>query len=117
MTEHDSEKQFIETLEQQLKAEAEQVPQDTLIRLRSIRAQAVAGVPKRRWQSFSLPAGGIAATAAVAVLAVMLISGRNESIPALPVVDEAELAVVTDLELLEQLEFLAWLEAGGPNAG
>ena len=117
MTDHETEEQFVKALEQQLRVEAEQLPEDARIRLRSMRAQAIAGQPKRRWQDFALPAVGFATTAAVIALAIMLNFSGNGSIPSLPVVDGAELAVVQDLELLEQLEFLAWLEEGGPNAG
>ena len=117
MTDRKSETQFVEELTEQLNAEVEELPQTTRLRLQAMRTQAVAGIPLRQWWQLSLPTTGLIASAAVLALAVFLNFSTTDAVPMLPVVDEVELAVVQDLELLEQLEFLAWLEEGEPHAG
>jgi hypothetical protein len=54
-----------------------------------------------------------AASAAIA-LWVALTPGGD---PALPLLSAPEVAVVQELELLEELEFLAWLEEESQGAG
>ena len=72
--------------------------------------RATAGGPSwsstgaRRWQ-FG------ASLAAVALMAVLVLPGQQGSdIDALPVLDEASFAAAAELELLEELELLAWLD-------
>ena len=54
-------------------------------------------------------------------LAVGLFVLREDEIPALPpglvMADEAEISAAQEAELLSELEFLAWLEAGDVDAG
>lgn len=57
------------------------------------------------------------ATAAGLVFAVWLGLRTVGQPPALPMLDEPEVAVVQELELLEDLEFLAWLEEESVGAG
>lgn len=116
MTDHKSEDEFVEELTERLNAEVEGLPETTRLRLQAMRSQATASVPGQWWQ-LSLPTVGLIGSAAVLALAVFLNFSTTDPVPMLPVVDEVDLAVVQDLELLEQLEFLAWLEEGGPHAG
>jgi hypothetical protein len=115
MTQEKSSEQFEQALATRLRREAEQVPPEVSARLRAIRSEAIAdssaAADWRRW-----PLAAVAA-AAVLMLALMINVRSPEDLPQLPVVDAQELAVVEDLELLESLEFLAWLEEAGPNAG
>lgn len=116
MTDQDSDNEFVEGLTERLNAEVEELPQTSRLRLQAMRRQAVASAPRQWWQ-LSLPTAGLIGSAAVLALAVFLSISTTDPVPMLPVVDEVELAIVQDLELLEQLEFLAWLEEGGPHAG
>ena len=82
---------------------------ETLARLRAAREEAVyaagqAGAQRRRWLT-AVPAGG--AMAAGIALFVMMGSPAIQPLPAL---DEVELAAAADIELLESLELLAWLD-------
>ena len=78
----------------------------------------VAELPLRQQQAFLLRTlEGLIGSVAVITLAVFLNISTTDPVQMLPIVDVVELAVVQDLELLEQLEFLAWLEEGGPHAG
>ena len=76
-------------------------------------AEALARQPARlrapgRW----LPVGALAAT----LLAVVLLQ-RSAPVPALPLEDEVQLAAVENLELLENLDFAAWMvETDVPDA-
>lgn len=99
-----------------VREEAAQVPPLVSERLREIRREAVASdVPDRSsWRYW--PVAGIG-VAAMLVLTVMINLRAPEDLPELPVIDAQELAVFENLELLESLEFLAWLEEAGANAG
>jgi hypothetical protein len=86
---------------------------DRVAGLRAARQQAVAAAeqqPKQRTRrrGFANPWVWAPATAmATTVLTVsLLLSGSPES---LPVLDPVELSAAQDLELLEDLEFLAWV--------
>ncbi|MEM6708597.1 MAG: hypothetical protein AAF648_07405, partial [Pseudomonadota bacterium] len=82
-------------------------------RLDAARRSAVAAAEARlnkprmmllRWQS-------AAAVAAFAVVAVILVPQRAAvSVDALPTLDSSEFAAAAELELLEDLELLAWLD-------
>ncbi len=64
------------------------------------------------------PAGLAAAGAALAlVLAVWLALRPTDDAAVLPLLSEPEIAMVQDLDLLEDLEFLAWLEEEPDGAG
>lgn len=87
------------------------LPEDVQRRLRMARAEAVAqmgdDVPfltrafgGHRWV---LPAGA----AAILVLAVSL-TGTDETY-VMPMLDEQELAAASEMELLDDIEFLAWM--------
>jgi hypothetical protein len=63
-------------------------------------SSAVRHAPPRRW----VPVGALAAT----LLAVVMLR-QGASVPALPLEDDVQLAAVENLELLENLEFAAWM--------
>ena len=104
-------------LAQALKSEAQQVAQPVAGRLRDARVEAVRQIDQPAPISINWLRGGLVATAAMMILVVMVTTRSPEPIPRLPLVGEQEAALVTDMELLEQLEFLAWLEEESPNAG
>jgi hypothetical protein len=109
-------------LNERLRAERENLPEDVRGRLATSRRQAVALLEESensRWSLLDLLAPkGLAAAAAVSVAAIALWVGLSSTQePALPLLSAPEVAVVQDLELLEELEFLAWLEEESQGAG
>jgi hypothetical protein len=89
--------------------EADALPADMAERLAAARRRAIAGAagrtalrraPPRRW----VPVGALAAT----LLGVFVLRQGTE-VPALPLDDDVQLAAVENLELLENLEFAAWM--------
>ena len=98
---------------------AEEVSPEVAARLRAMRRVAVneldarpgTAVPGWLW-----PAG--VAAAGVALTLALLLGEPDRSAPdALLLADTDELAVVAELDVLEELEFLAWLEEEGPDDG
>ncbi|MEL6868851.1 MAG: hypothetical protein AAFO81_03535 [Pseudomonadota bacterium] len=83
------------------------VEPDVMARLRAAREEAVVAAGGRtsgqpwRWV---VPMGGAVAAAA------LVLSLNNPSVMQLPALDEQELAAAAELELLESLEMLAWLD-------
>ena len=88
------------------------LPDDVQRKLRLARAEAVAQLEaqgslaetlfgRRRWL---LPVGGVAAAVVLAVAV-----NQGGSAPLMPVLDEQELAAVADMDMLEDIEFLAWM--------
>ena len=59
----------------------------------------------------------LAGAALVVALAVGLTFRGSTGAPEIPLVTEPEIAIVQDMELLEDLEFLAWLEEELQGAG
>ncbi len=103
----DREDTFTEKVKQELDRHADAVDELTAARLQAIRKTALARAtrPGFNW----LPATGLAAVAAVLV-AVLVWNHVPTDINGLP--GDAELlSQIEDLELLEELEFYAWLEA------
>ena len=120
MTESEQQK----TLDERLQAEREKLPEDVRRRLAASRRQAVALLEESESGSWSLfgflAPRGLAAAAAVSMAAIALWVGLSSTLteePALPLLGAPEVAVVQDLELLEELEFLAWLEEESQGAG
>jgi len=97
---------FIAQVKQQLERHAEGVDEPTAARLQAMRRRALGGARQAHFSGW-LP-GGLAAAAAVLVVVVFwsLTPGDPDMLP----VDADTLAQVEDLELLEDLEFYAWLE-------
>ena len=100
---------------EQLRARRDEVPADVAQRLERMRRVAVAELaparsPGIRWRGPAW-AGGLAGTAAALLLTVTLLrSGPEDGFERLLLADARELAAVAELEVLEDLEFLIWLD-------
>jgi hypothetical protein len=109
----ESERAFAQRAREALDAQG--VPDDVAARLRQARQAAVASVDARpRWAGITrtlAPAGGLAAGALIAL--VFLRGGPA----ALPDMDERELAAAAEMELLDDMEFVAWLIETEDDAG
>jgi hypothetical protein len=125
MTERD-ETQVPQDVEARLQALAREasraVPTEVMERLGNVRREAVALLdePPSRWSAaLGWPglATGMVATALVGTIGVWLYLGPGPDPLAVPLVTEPEVAIVQDMELLEELEFLAWLEEESQGAG
>ncbi len=107
-------KQIVEVLQQ----DCETLPAHLRSRLNQARQQALdeaaASTRRKHWLRFGLPAG--LATACTLVLAMWMTPpgpGEHSSVPvsaSMAAEDLQLLAEPTDLELIEELEFYAWLE-------
>lgn len=115
-------------LKDALQRERETLPQAVRDRLAASRREAVAMVEEAEarpaasraaaWLGGLFDVRGLAAAGAVAAAALALwITLSVPEDPALPILSAPEVAVVQDLELLEELEFLAWLEEESQGAG
>jgi len=102
----DREDAFAEKVKQELDRHADAVDELTAARLQAMRKTALSGAVRT---GFSwLPATGLVAAAAlVAVLVLNLVPGDINGLPG----DTELLSQMEDLELFEELEFYAWLEA------
>ena len=103
----------------------EPVSDDVARRLAEMRGQALSqintspAVSERRLSELFTTVGrwsqswaGLAAASAVVLIAIVLRLSSTELLE-MPVTQEGEIAVVQDMELLEDLEFLTWLEEEG----
>ncbi|NGX16296.1 hypothetical protein [Wenzhouxiangella sp. XN24] len=97
----------------------EEVSPEVAERLRAMRRVAVSELgegPANAAPGWLWPAG--VAAAGVALTLALLLGEPDGSAPdPLLLADADELAVVADLDVLEELEFLAWLEEEGPDDG
>lgn len=119
MSGQENDRQDDKALAAALRQHAEQVPPEVADRLRAMRRAAVAELDVRSTRAGSgwlLPAGVAAAGLA---LTLALLTGDPESPApgAVLLADTDELAAVAELEVLEELEFLAWLEEETPVDG
>jgi len=99
---------FIETIRS--KIDAEVLPPDVVAHLATGRRKAVAAVPDRplRVPTAWLPVGALAAT----LLAVVLLRPAMDTDGVTPLLEDGvQLAAAEDLDLLENLEFAAWMDA------
>lgn len=106
-----------EALGEALRDRVEQVPPDVAVRLARIRRDAVAELdaraaqrPGRRWPVL---AGGVAGLAAAVALTTSLLLPRAGPVGQpgeLLLADADELEAMAEMEVLEDLEFLAWLD-------
>ncbi len=105
------------------RAAAEPVSPEVAARLAAMRREAVrlaeAGGDPAGWFARLLAPRHLAGLAAACSLVLALWIGLRPGDDVLPVplLDGPEVAVVEDLELLEDLEFLAWLEEESVGAG
>ena len=96
--------------------DAQLLPPDLTVRLRVARRNAVAAVTSTspRIPTVWLPVGALAAM----LLAVVLLRPPPDLDAAPPLDDAMQLAAAADLDLLENLEFAAWMvESDGSDAG
>lgn len=105
---HNKDTEFISSVRRQLDRHADALDDLTLARLAAARKAALAQQQRSlpRW----VPVTGLAAAAAV-LLAVLLVQQVRTRDPGWEV-----LMVQGDLELIEDLDFYAWLEATQPNS-
>ena len=102
-----------------LRASVDDVLPEVAERLVAMRRAAVQELEERsssQWQTpwFWAPAG---ATAMVVLTLGLFLYTGNTPVPMFDDLDEAQLAAAQDIELLEELEFLAWMEEEVRNAG
>ena len=103
-----SERQLAEQLGRQLRDSEDDIDELTRARLSAARRRALeAASSQRRWHRFGWSAGGFA-TAAVAVLAIVLWNGGQTPAPDL-FGDDWEMLAEGDMQLIEELEFYDWL--------
>ncbi len=106
-----------EALLQSLYERADTVDADTASRLANIRRQALA--QQQHETSFDgrwWPALGLG-SAAVVALALVLNVGPKQAVEDAPWASDAEtLVLIQELEVLEELEFLAWLDEAESGA-
>lgn len=87
-----------------------EVPSEVQLQLQAARRAALAEAEKNEskpglpWLPYTLLGSGALASALVVSLVLL---GQPE--PALPLLEDAEMAAAMDAELLEELEFLAWM--------
>ena len=107
-------------LQQSLEDDARKIPAEIASRLAAIRHEAVREIPEQRTSWFAhwqlVTAGGVAAVVIVAVLMTIVLGG-DEDLMRIPITPDAEIAAAQELEILEELEFLAWLEEEDSSAG
>jgi hypothetical protein len=107
-------KKFLDGIRETLDRKADALDEETLLRLRRVRLDALETAGKRR-TLFAFPrwltAGGLATAAVVAVaVSVWTFTARQQSPASLP--EEVEVLVIKDhLDLYEDLEFYRWLSA------
>ena len=102
-----------------LRAAELELPLEVNERLVAMRRAAVQELETRSGRQLQAPwywASAGATSAFVLALGLFLYSG-NTPIPMLDDFNEGQLAAAQDMELLEELEFLAWLEEEAVNAG
>ena len=100
---------FVDKVRQQLAAHADAVDDLTAARLAQARQRALqAEHAPRRWK----PVAGIAAAAAALVLTVLVVMQPVQQENA----DWEMWVAQDDIEVIEELEFYAWLEATQPNS-
>lgn len=119
MKNQDDENSFLKKVKHSLDQSEENIPAETLSRLRRIRQEAINSKTKvNTWGIKWVPAPYPAlATAAMVLLAVLLFSpGDREQAPVNPL-DDLEILASNNLEFYEDLDFYAWLAEEEPNAG
>ena len=108
-----SDEQFANDVGQVLRRDGEAVPPDVARRLQAARREAVeiAGTEDRNhwWAGLSRPMWASAAALVLAVSIVLMWPG--DSVESLPDIAGEEFAVAQEVELLEDLEFVAWVAA------
>ena len=115
--------EFEARLERTLRNRGGEVPPDVAERLAAMRREALLEIPEktgvtswlRNWQLL-VPVGAAAVAMFVALFVGVLLNG-DEEILQIPMTLGNETVVVQEIEILEELEFLAWLEEEDQGAG
>lgn len=115
--------EFEARLERTLRDRGQQVPQDVAERLALMRREALREIPEKtkflswlsNWQ-LVLPVGAAGAALIVVLFVPGLFSGEEEILQ-IPLTLGNETVVFQEIEILEELEFLAWLEEEDEGAG
>ena len=118
-TPQDSNAVFEKRAREVLQAVGNEVPPEVnerLVAMRRAAIQEMESPTSGQWQTRWLWAPTAATAVVVLSLGVFLYSG-NAPVPMFDDFDSAHLAAAQDMELLEELEFLAWLEEETRNAG
>ena len=103
-----------EQLGETLRQQELDVPAEVAERLQAARRQAVTHAEKnaqRKARLWPRVAGAGAAVSAGLVFAVAVLLFLQSPVDSLPRMDDVELAAAQDAELLDELEFLAWMVA------
>lgn len=118
------EEPFVERVHEALDASAEALPPGVASRLAAARSEALAQRAGRGgWQTFGY--GALATAALLLALALTVDPDATPAAPTLaetpepPTLDPVELDLAMDLDVIEELEFVAWLlvEDAGVDAG
>ncbi|MCZ6642580.1 MAG: hypothetical protein O7F71_13460 [Gammaproteobacteria bacterium] len=118
-TPQDSNAVFEKRAREVLQAVGNDVPPEVnerLVAMRRAAIQEMESATSGRWQTRWFWAPTAATAVAVLSLGVFLYSG-NAPVPMFDDFETAHLEAAQDMELLEDLEFLAWLEEEARNAG
>ena len=110
---HPADQASIDAMESNLRRQEETLPPDVTDRLAAARRAAVARMAEQDesrsvpWLSMPrlLPAGGLLAAG---VVAAILWPVPQPSLQ-LPALDDNEMAAATDMEMLDEIELIAWL--------
>jgi hypothetical protein len=105
----DRDKAFVEAVRTRLDSHADSLDELTSARLHRARARALQQAPRRSLTRFTAAA---AAAAAVVALALVVLMQPLDA----PDVGGAMWVAQEDIELIEELEFYAWLEATQPSS-
>ncbi len=105
--------EFLKQTRRQLDRSADSLDGETLSRLNQARQQALSGHTKHRFIPFTLPAAGIMASISIAIISAWLWTSQPWQTQQIPLAyDDEDLNILTsdtELELLEELEFVSWL--------
>jgi len=107
------ERAWAEHAGQHLRAVEGNLPNEVTQRLRAMRSSAVASIEHQQTRSAVTPgwwSPGVTGGVLAAALLVFVLTITPQSLP-LPDLDAQELAASQDVELLEDLEFVAWMLA------
>ena len=113
-------------LEELVRLQTDTLPSGISTRLAAMRRQAVSAAAEgedtsrflwsinwsTRWRSLAL-----AGTAGAVMLSVWLVARPGNDLLEIPLISESEVVLVQDLALLEELEFVVWLEGDGFEEG
>jgi len=109
-------------MQRAIRSAQDEIAPEVAERLAAMRRNAVAEFEtrgRRRLQRIWIPLSAAAAAAAsIAIVAGLLLFRSNGAVPAMPAEPDApEFTAAQELEVLADLEFLAWLDEEASDAG